>query len=1021
MNAKVSKRFWLILPLVVASLFVGLVFAGCGHEHSYEWKIVSAATCTEAGLKEGVCSCGEKVSEVIEPLGHDFVFDGDEDEFTHSCTRCTESGECELEQKVVEPTCEAGGHTEVSCHLCHHTDEINPTEPLPHRFNEYRQYWRDGKSRHVRTCANCSYAEDAECTPTDDGREVEPTCEHAGYILHTCSVCHDQYELPSEKEALGHNYTYIHAVEADGKHYHTKHCTNETDDDQDEKIYCNFTITTTDADCTNAGKRHYYCPDCEHQYDETIDALGHEWTDWSFAEEISADSAKHIHTRTCQRQGCSEEEKKEFTFSQSKTEATCLVEGFTTYTCPDDDGACGGYSVTKKTEELKEHKWGSWTYLGDDTHKHYRNCSVGNHREEKACQENAVITPANCDRGGFTTHTCEDCKNEYTDTLTPIRAHSWGEWIKEEQEDHKTHTHECIYEDCDKTETFNCEYDIDETPATCQATGKKVYTCPDCQDSYEETLDMLAHIWGSYEKADREGYHWRYCSQGNHYEEAAACVDATPTTIDPTCEQGGHTENHCDICNQDFITDEKDALGHDWNEWQTTDDDHSHTCKRELCEYHTVPLTAAHDFAECSVCECGYDGLEYEVSGSYAHVLGYGKASGTKKVWLRATYKGQEVERIHERALENNKNLVEIKIDEGIKNIDNLAFNNCPNVEKISLPDSLISLGSNNISSKYLDNQENWTKVGNGRVLYIGHHLYSARDISGSYTVEPGTKSICRSAFMLNKGLTEIVIPNSIVFIGSYAFNDCVNLQKCVFDGTIGDWFKIFFVDELSNPLHYATEFHVDRASGTISLPEGVTSIPAGTFMGDTEITQIEIPSTVTEIGARAFYGCTNLATVIVKSEKIRSIGEDAFTGTAFYDNQSNWSNGVLYLDVKAEDGSTTCSYLLKADNEKLADNPEVIIKENTKLIAGGAFRNCTNLQKITICSTIEVIGINAFTGCSGLTSAIFETTWSWMAFSDSLNIGRHVGASKLKADPAEAARNLVFNDGGWTVYGKNS
>ena len=44
------------------------------HEHAFgEWTTTREATCTEDGSRERVCECGEKETEVIAALGHDFV------------------------------------------------------------------------------------------------------------------------------------------------------------------------------------------------------------------------------------------------------------------------------------------------------------------------------------------------------------------------------------------------------------------------------------------------------------------------------------------------------------------------------------------------------------------------------------------------------------------------------------------------------------------------------------------------------------------------------------------------------------------------------------------------------------------------------------------------------------------------------------------------------------------------------------------------------------------------------------
>ena len=56
-------------------LSFGLILVGCEHTHAYgEWVVVKEATELEEGLKERVCSCGEKETETIEKLEHAHEF-----------------------------------------------------------------------------------------------------------------------------------------------------------------------------------------------------------------------------------------------------------------------------------------------------------------------------------------------------------------------------------------------------------------------------------------------------------------------------------------------------------------------------------------------------------------------------------------------------------------------------------------------------------------------------------------------------------------------------------------------------------------------------------------------------------------------------------------------------------------------------------------------------------------------------------------------------------------------------------
>ena len=64
--------------LIIALCFTAFTFTSCDtepvHKHSYgPWTITKAATCTEAGSRIKTCSCGATKTEVIAPLGHNFV------------------------------------------------------------------------------------------------------------------------------------------------------------------------------------------------------------------------------------------------------------------------------------------------------------------------------------------------------------------------------------------------------------------------------------------------------------------------------------------------------------------------------------------------------------------------------------------------------------------------------------------------------------------------------------------------------------------------------------------------------------------------------------------------------------------------------------------------------------------------------------------------------------------------------------------------------------------------------------
>ena len=122
----------------------------------------------------------------------------------------------------------------------------------------------------------------------------------------------------------------------------------------------------------------------------------------------------------------------------------------------------------------------------------------------------------------------------------------------------------------------------------------------------------------------------------------------------------------------------------------------------------------------------------------------------------------------------------------------------------------------------------------------------------------------------------------------------------------------------------------------SVKIPESITYIGNSAFQGCTELTSISLPGTLTYVGSYAFQGCDNL-----------SLTEE---GTARY--LGNSANPHLILIEATAANIKSCT-----------------INEATKIIAGSAFRGCSELKSITIPNSVESIGEWAFDDCINLTS----------------------------------------------------
>lgn len=252
-------------------------------------------------------------------------------------------------------------------------------------------------------------------------------------------------------------------------------------------------------------------------------------------------------------------------------------------------------------------------------------------------------------------------------------------------------------------------------------------------------------------------------------------------------------------------------------------------------------------------------------------------------------------------------------------------------------------------------------------------------------SLEPEAKNILigSKAFMLNKKITEVNLPDNTVEIGSYAFNLCSRLKEC-------------------------------------SIPSGVKVIGEEAFYS-TSITSVTIPAACTKVGGRA-YESTDLQTVsFLDGNEELTIGERAFYAcsklmsvrlpkqlismeNSVFSNCSSLEN-ICIPDacVTMGDGIFTGATSLKTvklpallkriEDAFFADCPvlkEAAIPKDCEYIGDYAFRNCSELSGISISKDCEYIGDYAFYGCNKISViTIPEPCWTvgWKAFADCDNL----------------------------------
>jgi len=558
--------------------------------HNYE-PIETPATCLTSGQILHVCNgCGSSfTTDYKEALGHDW----DEGTVIHDAS-CVEEGLIEYRCKRCDVTRIEGGNTgNGNGGLTH--DVITGNGVLSGSSVSGHIPGAAATCTTPQICTHCGIILASATGHSFASVTTAPTCLTMGYTTHTCTKCAYSYKS-DYVDSLGHNWDSGKAV--------------------------------VNSTCNGKGMKEYSCTRCDAHYTESESAAGHtpgaaatctepqvctacgavlaKPTGHTIKSTVTAPTCTTIGFTTNACQNCNFEYTDKLVdqlghrYVEKVTAPTCTEQGFTTYTCD----RCKDTYVSDYKAAL-DHKWDEGKVIVNSTcngkgmtQYTCQRCDAIRVESESAeghtpgaaatCTEpqlctvcKAVLakptghtlksekTAQTCTTIGYTTHTCKTCDYSYKDEYVDALGHNYKETVTAPtclKQGYTTHT-------CDRCkDSYVTDYK-DPTGhkwdngtvvvnSTCNGSGMTEYKCENCEATRLESESAEGHTPGAAATCTEP----QVCTTCGAVINKAFGHHFVDKVKAPTCLEGGFTTHACERCDASFVTDYKDALGHNWDD-----------------------------------------------------------------------------------------------------------------------------------------------------------------------------------------------------------------------------------------------------------------------------------------------------------------------------------------------------------------------------------------------------------------------------------------------------------------------
>ena len=317
-----------------------------------------------------------------------------------------------------------------------------------------------------------------------------------------------------------------------------------------------------------------------------------------------------------------------------------------------------------------------------------------------------------------------------------------------------------------------------------------------------------------------------------------------------------------------------------------------------------------------------------------------------------------------------------ITLPQSLVSIGTQAFYRCVALSEIEIPASVSYLGNYAFSAYSINASSLRRVVIHGNYLSeIPDGCFYSCDKLEEFVFNGSAGKIGGAAFRNCQLLTTFKIPNGCTEIGQAAFGFCYGLSQIIWNTTLQSigveafsyCSKLTSLGTLPSSLRtIANNAFAYTGLVDITLPEGLTDISQSLGYLQQAVS-IHLPSSLRSIGTSA-----NTASLYTSGKNLETI--EVADGNTIYDSRDNCNAVIKTASNMLIRGCSTTVIPNSVTSLEIAafgsiyTDFAITIPNGITSIPNYAFRD-SYLTQITIPSSVEIINVSAFTGCSKLKS----------------------------------------------------